>query len=341
MYGDLPVEVTFSGMVTQAAQANVTFEAGIGSCSGTSLPTDGAYIRVTPAGAFQCVTNYGGSETIVTVAGESLLVGARVLFKIGVVEDHVQFFVNDTKVADVLNPPGNSYPFAAGHQPVFVRVYNGGSAPVTAQKILIGQVIAVQTSMEQNKPWTHLLAEMGQGSYQSPTAFTQTANRVGSSAPASLTLSNTVASLTTLGGEWQFAALAAANTDYALMAFQVPAPYRMKVYGVRIWSAVIGAAIVTPTVLDWVLGLNASAASLATADSPPTSWAPRRIPVGTHAFLALAGIGQAAPDIIQRFDAPLVVDAGRYFHVILRVPYGAATGSQLFRGGVLIDAQFE
>lgn len=341
-YGDLPVQVRFSGKVAAAAQPNVTFEAGVGSVATNAAPTDGAYVRVTPNGAFQCVTNYGGSETIVTVAGGSPLVGVKVLFGLTLVEDRVMFYVNDILVADVPNPPGLSYPFSAGHQPVFVRVYNGSGSPSVPQTVMIGQVLAVQTSMDQGKPWTHVAAEHGLSAYQSPvTPFAQTPNRANSSAAASLTLSNTVPSLATLGGEWQVAAPVGAVTDFALFGFQVPAPYRLKVFAIRIWAATSGVAIITPATLDWVLGVNGSAASLATADSPPTSWAPRRIPVGSQSFLALAGVGSVAPDITQRFDAPLVVDAGRYFHVILRIPAGAATGSLLYRGGVFVDGLFE
>src|SRR6202007_237535 len=126
--------------------------------------------------------------------------------------------------------------------------------------------------------------------------------RAASSAAASLSLSNTVPSLTTLGGEWQIAALAPANTDYALMAYQVPSPYKLRVYGIHIWATVRGVAVVTPTELDWVIGINSSGASLATAESPPTTWAPKRIPIGRHAFAALAGIGVQAPDIYRRFE---------------------------------------
>lgn len=340
-YGDLPCEILISAKVTALPQANATVELGLGYAATNAAPTDGAFFRWASTGAFLAVVNNGGSETAVS-AGTPPTAGHKTTFTIVTAEDHVQFYVDDTLVADIANPTGISYPFNAGRQPVFARVITGSGSPSQAPQIGIGQVTAVQLSINQFRPWVHVLADMGLTAYQSPiTPYTQLTNRANSSAPASLALSNTVASLTTLGGEWQVAAPAAANTDYALFAYQVPAGYRLKVFGIRIWSAVLGAAIVTPAVLDWALGINASAVSLATTDSPPTSWAPRRIPVGAQTFLASAGIGTPAPDIVQRFDAPQIIDSGRFFHIILRIPNGAATANLLYRGGVLIDGQHE
>lgn len=339
-YGDLPTEVVLCAKVTAQPQANATIEMGLGQAATNATPTDGAFFRWTSTGAFQAVVNNAGTETAVT-AGTPPANGIKTTFAIIVAEDHIQFTVNDLQVADIINPTGLAYPFNAGHQPIFARVITGSSQPSQAPQLAIGQVTAVQLSINQFRPWQHVLADMGLGAYQSPTVFTQTANRAASSSASSLSLSNTVPSLTTLGGEWQVAALAAAVTDYALFAFQVPSPFRLKVFGIRLWGAAIGAAIVTSTVLDWVIGLNSSGASLATADSPPASWAPRRIPIGQHIFPISAALFQSAPDIVQRFEAPLIADSARYLHIILRIPNGASTGSLLYRGGVFIDGQFE
>lgn len=339
-YGDLPTEVVLCAKISAQPQANATIELGLGYAATNATPTDGAFFRWSATGSFLAVVNNSGAETTAS-AGTAPANGIKTTFGIIVAEDHVQFIVNDVKVADIANPAGLSYPFNAGHQPIFARVVTGSGSPSQAPQVSIGQITGVQLSINQYREWRHVLADMGLSSYQSPTTFAQTGNRANSSAPASLTPSNTVAGSAALGGEWQIAAAAAANTDLALFAFQVSAQYRLKVYGVRIWSAVSGAAIVTPAILDWALGINGSAVSLATADSPPTSWAPRRIPIGSHCFIAGAGIGTSAPDINQRFDAPLIVDSLRYLHVILRVPNGAATSSLLYRGGVFIDGQFE
>lgn len=340
-YGDLPTEITFSAKIGAMPQANATMELGIGYAATNATPTDGAFFRWTPAGAFQAVVNNSGAETVAAIASAPST-GAKHTFSIVTAEDHVMFTLDDVQVADIDNPSGISYPFGSGHQPMFARVITGAVAPVQAPSIAIGQVTAVQLSINQYRTWQDVLADLGLTGYQSPlTPFTQSANRANSPAAASLALSNTVPSLTTLGGEWQIAAPAGAVTDYALFAFQVPTPYRMKVYGIRISTSVVGANVASPTELDWVLGINSSAASLATTDSPPTSWAPRRITLGGQTFNNGASAGYGPPDFVQAFKAPLIVDAARFFHVILRIPYGAATASLLYRGSVFIDAQFE
>lgn len=340
-YGTLPVEVEISGKVPVQPQSNFTVEIGVGSATGAGAPTDGCFFRWSPSGAFLAVVNNAGGETTVAITPIPVS-DVQTLFGLTIAEDHVQFSIDDELVADIQNPAGLAFPFSAGHQPLFMRVFNAGSSPGAAPKFSLGQATAFQASINQVRPWTHVLSDQGMAGYQSPVSpFTQTPNRGASSSPSSLSLSNTTPSLTTLGGEWQVAALAAANTDYALMAYQVPAPFKLRVYGIHVWACTLGAAIVTPTMLDWALGLNSSAASLATAESPPATWAPKRIPIGRHLFAASAPVGTAAPDVYRRFEVPMIVDAGRFLHVILRIPNGANTANLLYSGGVFIDAQHE
>lgn len=264
------------------------------------------------------------------------------LYDIVIVEDQVQFFVDDTLVATVEVPTGLSYPTNAGRLPLFFRVYNGSSSPAQPPALSLGQAIVVQEGCVTGKSWGEVLVSQGQGGYQSPvTPFAQNANHANSTSPVSATLSNTAAGYTTLGGRYQFAAVGGAVVDFALFAYQVPAGYQFYCTGVSISCAVSGVAVVTPTLLDWALGLNASAVSLATADTPPTSWAPRRIPVGLQSFAALAPVAAVAPDIVRVFTPPLVVDGGRFLHVILQVPNGAATASLIFRGDVMLQGYFE
>lgn len=340
LYGDLPLKITINARVPMQPEANAVVELGIGTASGTSVPTDGCFFRWGTAGDFRAVINYGGSETQsapLTAPASNMMT----LFQIVVVENHVQFFINDVLVADVTVPNAQAYPTNAGRQTVFARVYTSGVQPSIAPRLDIGQVIVAQQDMVQNKLWEDVLAGMGRGAYQSPvSAFGQTANHANSSAPASAVLSNTAAGYTTLGGKFQFAAVGGAATDYALFAFQVPANYQLFVKEVAISTGVTGAAIVTATILDWAIGVNASAVSLATVDGPGT-WAPRRVPLGMQGFIALAGIGAMANDVRRQFDVPLVVDGGRYLHIILQIPSGAATGSLVFRGTLTVNGYFE
>lgn len=169
----------------------------------------------------------------------------------------------------------------------------------------------------------------------------QTANHANSTSPTSATLSNTAAGYATLGGRFQFAAIAGATTDYALFAYAVPSTHRLNVKGVSISGVNTGAAnATTATVLDWGLGLNSTAVSLATTDSDPV-YGPRRIPVGTQSLLITAPIGTALQEIRRTFESGMIIQPSRYLHVILQVPVGTATSSQIIRGDVVIDGRFE
>lgn len=341
MYAHLPLRIAYNMKVPIQPQSNLTLEIGIGLASGISAPTDGAFFRWNASTQFLAVINNSGSE-IYSSPLTAPVSNDIVLLELVIVEDLVQFLIDDVLMAEVPVALGQAYPTNSGRIPLFARVYNGGSTPSQAGQIQIGQAIVSQQAMNQNKQWTDTLSSLGRSAYQSPTAYTQTTNHANSTSPSSATLSNTAAGYTTLGGRWQFAAIAGAATDYALFSYQVPVGYQLYINAISINSMITGAAIaITATVLDWSVGVNSSAVSLATTDSPPTSYAPRRIPLGTQGFGVAAGIGTNASDISRIFPTPLVVDGGRYLHIILQVPIGTATISQVIRGDIQINGYFE
>lgn len=355
LYGTLPFSVEINAKVLNVPEANATIEMGIGSGSTNVSPADGAFFRWTPAGGFYAVLNNGGAETPsanLSLASPysdtngntvSIPPSANVihLYSIEIVEDQVVFVVDDIKIATIPTPTGEAYPVNAGRQTLFFRVYNGGSSPALFPQLGIGQVVVKQEDLNQQKPWSETLASIGAGGYQSPVApFAQTANHANSTAPVSGTLSNTIPTYATLGGRYQFAALAGGATDYALFGYQNTANYQLYIKGIWITCAVTGIAVVTPTMLEWALGINSSAASLATVDGTGT-WGPRRTSLGMQSFAALAPITQPAIDIVRRFEIPQVVEGGRWVHIILAIPNGAATATLVFRGIVGFDAYNE
>lgn len=178
-------------------------------------------------------------------------------------------------------------------------------------------------------------AVLGRGAHLNPSTGAQTANHANSTSPSSATLANATAGYATLGGRWQFATVAGAATDYALFGYQVPAGYKLFVTGIAISAVNTGAAVATTaTVLDWSVSANSTSVDLGAG-------APRRVTVGTQAFVVGAAIGAAANDVVRTFDPPLYVASGNFFHVILQMPVGTATGSQVLRGDVQINGWFE
>lgn len=355
LYGSLPLLLELTARVINLPEANGVGEIGIGTVSAGSSPSDGAYFRWDAAGGFYAVINNGGTETrsanlsgttATDTTGDSITLppsaNATHLYTLEVVEDHVQFFVDDILVADIATPSGQAYPFNAGRQQIFARTYIGGTSPSLAPQIQVGQMTAKYEDLQQNRSWGELLCSIGRGGYQSPTTpFGQTANHANSTSPVSATLSNTAAGYSTLGGRFQFAAPAGAATDFALFAYQVPAGYQLFVNAITIATLNTGAiGGLTGSILDWAVAVNSSAVSLATADGTGT-WAPRRIPLGMQSFGISAAIGTQSTDISRRFDYPLVVDSGRFLHIILQVPAGLATASQILRGCVMVNAFHE
>jgi len=325
---------------------NTVAEIGWMTCATNAAPTDGVFIRVI-AGAWSLIANNTGSEQTVAL-GTLPTINSQADFVLDVHGDSARLYMEATPGAGSVFLAEVDMNVAWGaitnsnRQPFVARVYNTSTIPAASPTLKLGQVSIQQRNAAFYKPYADKLAGIGRGGYQSPvTTFAQTANHANSTSPTSATLSNTTAGYTTLGGRFQFAAPLGAATDFALFGFQVPVGYQLYVKGVYIDSVNTGAAVATTaTMLDWSVGVNASAVSLATADGAGT-WAPRRIPVGVQSWIVAAGIGAPAEAIKRSFQIPAVVEGGRFFHVIVQVPIGTATASQVIRGDVFVNCYFE
>src|SRR5262245_59844389 len=169
----------------------------------------------------------------------------------------------------------------------------------------------------------------------SPVNGAQLTNDTNSTAPGDASLSNTAASYTTLGGKWRFDNVAGAETDFALFGFTMLTGWKLFITGVHATAVNEGAASATTgDVLEWAVGLRSTAVSLATASL-------RRIPIGTQGLGTGAAIGAQFPDLVRRFDPPLVAFPGEFVHIILRKPIGTNTGSQFIRGTIEVEGFWE
>lgn len=337
-----PLTVRFLVKTPNVAQTNATMEAGAFTSSGVTAPTDGVFFRWSSAGEFRAICSFGGVETssaALTMPTINSLLQLHCVIK----GTSVDFYSANALLVTVNIPAGNASPTSSSRFAPAFRVYTAGSAPVTAPELLIGACFVFSADLDSNKFWMHTMSSLGRSAYQSPvTAFGQTANFTNSVAPTSATLSNTAAGYTTLGGLWQFAAPLGAATDYALFGYQVPAGFQLHITRVTITSVNTGAAVATTaTILRWGIAVNSSAVSLATADSPPTSFGPRRIAIGQQGWIVTAGIGVMGDDIDRAFDTAPVVDSGRFFHVIVNCAVGTATASQVISGTCQIEGYFE
>lgn len=215
------------------------------------------------------------------------------------------------------------------------RVYNSAAVTGTATQMYVADCATGYLDIQAAKPWSHIMAQQGKGAIINPTvALAQLANWANSAAPASATLSNTAAGYTTLGGQFQFAAVAGAETDYALFGFTVPTGLKLNVTGIDIDTMNTGAAVATTaTWLSWFADVDSPAITLAANSF--------RIPIGNQVFPIAAAIGAQATRLQAAFDAPLVTGSGRLFKVGLKMPLGTATASQVIRGTVTVKGYFD
>jgi hypothetical protein len=343
------IDLGFRLRFALAAQANNVCEFGLGFAATTATPTDGVYFKLTSGGSLVGVVNINGTE-ITTSAMPAFTPNNVDYYRIVIDQDRAEFFINGELQGVIVCPLTASAVSFARALPLLMRCYNS-AATSSAQRMEVADVSVLSKDINLNRLLPTVQAGMCQNSINVPRGATAgfTANYANSAAPASATLSNTAAGYTTLGGQWQFAAVAGAETDYALFGYQVPAAAanaankNLYIRGIRIETFNMGAAVATtPHLLQWALGVGSSAVSLATADSATAGTrAPRRIPLGVQSLPVAAAIGAAATPIDVNFDAPVMVEAGTFAHIILKMPVATATGSQIIRGTATINGYWE
>ena len=322
--------------------ANWFAEWGFGNpTTAIAAHTDGVFFRIT-AGQFRGVVCNNSVESYVDLG---------VIPPMSDVHDFVvettmsrTYFWHDEELLGVLETPVTQFgPTSQSALPVFIRTYTAAIAPASAIKLQCSAIGASNGGADLNRLWPTVQTAMGNSTVQNPTgsAVGFTANYANAAAPTSATLSAATAGYTTLGGQFQFAAIAGAETDYALFAYQIPAGLTAIIRGIWIDTMNTGAAVaVTATWLQWALGVGSTAVTLATAEGAATK-ATARLALGNQVFPIAAAIGAQAVRIDVNLDAPLVVNSGEYLHILLKMPLGTATASQVIRGIVGINGYFE
>ncbi len=254
-------------------------------------------------------------------------------------DDNLVATVQNTQTGDMVGKASISVPLSAAKMfgatalPVYHRVVNSGT-PSTAPNLTVTEMQVLSLDWRLTPDMPQIAGSLGLSAGRNPFTGAPTDNHTNSAAPASATLSNTAAGYTTLGGKFQFAAVAGAETDYALFGFQVPAGSRFLFEGITIdtYNTVVAVAT-TPTIMEWAIGLNSSAVSLATANIV-------RKQVGLQVFAIADAVGKKAETTDLTLITPEVVESGRFVHVILKMPVGTATATEIFRGLCTIKGRY-
>jgi hypothetical protein len=274
--------------------------------------------------------------------------------------DVARFWINDVMVAELACPAANAQFTASSNTPVGFRVLNTGTVSPTARQLSVGFINVGFGDQNVNKPWSHALCGMGAGSYQYQNGNTPgpTVVRSGGTGghPASGTTriagtwTNTSGpALNTLGGLWTTPAMSGltSDADYPVFAFQNPVgtavlPGKtLYVTGVRVGEAYVATAASTNAMfLSYILGVGNSTTTTSTADAA-TTVSGKSVTIGGHGFTPTEAIGNYKPGFDMRFDSPLMVPAGHYFHFIVR-PFGTPTSNTLVvTSSLAVNGYFE
>ena len=322
----------------------------------TLVVTNGIMFRLTNSGVIQGVMTYNGVEIAIgniisQVASNGNTIGGNLnmsnayytanyfVYDLIIDDDNAVFTIQDTSTGEFIGILSLAVPIAyqkmwgATALPIYQRIFNN-TAPASAPVFLLTEMQVVSLDWRLTPDMPQLAGSLGLSAGRNPFTGAPTDNHTNSAAPASATLSNTAAGYTTLGGKFQFAAVAGAETDYALFGFTVPAGSRFLFEGITIdtFNTVVAVAT-TPTIMEWAIGLNSSAVSLATANIV-------RKQVGVQTFPVGAAVGAQAIVADLTLITPEVVESGRFVHVILKMPVATATATEIFRGVCTIKGRF-
>ncbi len=301
--------------------------------------TTGAYWQVLADGTVKPVVTFISSDTTGTDVRSLLDATKYYTFDVLMDDDEATFLIQDTSTEQIITRQTMRLPLSAQRVlsstaiPFGVRVYNTGTAPATAPQLFLVDAYVAILDQNQTKPWPHVLATVERGANANPATGAQLAQWANSAEPASATLSNVAAGYSTLGGKFQFVAVAGAATDYALFALAVPANLVITGVDIETWNTGAASAT-TPTLLTWSIAVGSTAVSLATATVTRSGLGAQDIPVG-------AAVGARAQRISKQFQSPLHCQSGRFVHIILRMPVGTATASQVIAGMVNVEGYFE
>lgn len=316
----------------------------------TNVLTDGVIFRVNGAGNIEYVVCNKSSESVITATGNmfkgSDIIANQTFHLIIVVnEDSAEFWIDD-KLQCIINRGQNANSLTGVESWFAYAKHWQTSAQTLAQNFKISKIAVSQGDVLIGADLFTLNALAGNNAIQYPSNQNnsgKTANYTNSTAPTSGTLSNTTPGFSTLGGQFQFAAPAGAETDYMLFNFNPPTTYstnnvtmkKLIVNSVDISVFNMGAAsATTPTLLQFSVAVFANSQTLANTDATGSeNMANRVITLGTISIPVGTPIGgKGSNDISVKFTSPIVVEPGFMFAIVLKVPVGTATASQIIRG---------
>lgn len=345
-YPRIPIQ--FKQRARVSIGTNSVFDMGWGQPVGTTLiVSNGCSVRCV-GGLWSAAISYNGVQTavgnIVGIDGVTQLATSPTdpdFYVIDMIidDDNLVVTVQDTQSGIMVGKASIPVPltaikaWGATALPLYTRLFTNGIA-VPAPQVVVSELQELITDINTSMDASQVAGNLGLTILRNPFTGAPNTTRVNSTVPATATLSNTVASYTQPDIGYLFAAVAGAETDYLIIAYQVPAGSKFLCEGIVIDSTVLVAAVATtPTLMEWAIGFNSSAASLATASSV-------RKQLGQQSFIVGAAAGTKAERLSVDFITPEVTESGRFVQVALRMPVATATATQTYRGIISLKGRF-
>ena len=348
LYINTPLYVNIKAKFNNVLQNNSVTEFGLALTGGTK-PSDGVFL-IASAGTLNAVISYSGFEkTQVNVHIPEPNVLYDYLFAIN--DTQVEFWVDDVIVSVLEFSSATGSTVISNSLPLYIKNYNTGAvaSPIQFQVNLVDVLFG---DIKLNKPWMNTMVGMGGSSIAPPSggAIISTANILNSLAPNVGILNNSVGGYVELGGQFAFDALNSSETDYILFGYLNPVATAsipgktLVITSININTFTSGATTdsLTATTLQWSIGLGGTSLDLTTLDSVTAGTrAARRLGLGVQSIPITGATGTSAKPIYYDILKPLIVEAGTYCHIILKIPQGVATSLLVIRGLVNINGYFE
>jgi len=368
-FGDGYVSAQGRVKFTGCSQANVTCEWGfglVGAIASAALPTDGAHIRISNAGAF-CVYNVGGSEVTTALSAvptSAIYYDVELRQNVNRVECSLHDAANAQTITANVSVANTSVASSASQRlPFFVRLYKTGVGG-TAPNIEMTSLEVSQEILEATTPLIVARSADGESIERTPTAVsnfsapssnacnttgtaTNSVPRVRTSAPggtcgniAACTLSNTASCYanTFAGGWFQIATVAcpaavASCGEWIAFGYLVPTGRQLVVTGWDIDCFNTGAAVATTSsVFHFMMGSNSNAVNLTNEVESATIYEYEKTSLGTMTAAIGVVLGGVVGGIHLDFgNRPRVVQSGRYLTLIGRILLSTATASEAYQ----------
>lgn len=360
-----PLYVELTGNLTAIPITNQVIETGLFVPTAGTQPQDGVWFQATSAGVIG-VLAYNGTitQTGVLVTPGNLPIANNGTYLIVINTGYVEFWIDDVLFGEIEVPAGQATPFLTDSLPVTIMQRNSGVVAGAGQASLrMGDIGVTSGDIATNRSWGSQMASMGQMGQQGQAGGTMGSTASLPNATAATTVTGTALSQTApikavatggLGGEAGITA-AVPGIDGMVFSYQNPVggitqpPRNLSIMGMRVSAINIGAAVATtPSTVQWSLAFGATGATVPTLAQTEVNTLVaasvkgyRRVPLGFSSFLVGALVGTQAPDIVVKFDSPIVIYPGEWLALTAKFIQGTATANQVIWCTCMFDAHFD